>query len=160
MRRDLIALNDQSKVWVYQCNTEVSDEVEEAIKSKLYDFTMFWNSHGKELDCYANLFHKRFLVFVADDSNHIGGCSIDSSVHLIKQFEQDFNLNFFDRLTYSYVKNDEFHFIHSSAFAEAYKNGSITDETLMVNNLVNTKEAFLTEWIIPLSDSWYKKMLN
>ncbi|MBT8188933.1 MAG: hypothetical protein KJO29_00785 [Bacteroidia bacterium] len=160
MRKDLIALSDDSKVWVYQADKTVDDDTEQRIKEDLHDFSMNWLSHGTPVDCYVNLFHKRFLVFVADDTNHVSGCSIDSSVHFIKALEQKYGLNFFDRLTFAYVEDDEFRFIHNSNLNPAYKSGQITDDTRMVNNLVKSKEEFLRSWIIPLKESWYKKLIR
>lgn len=160
MRRDLLALSDQSKVWIYQANKTVDDETEERIKEDLHDFSMNWVSHGAPVDCYVDLFHKRFLVLVADDTTHVSGCSIDSSVHFIKALEQKYQLDFFDRLTYAYVEDDEFMFIHNSELNPAYQSGKITDDTRMVNNLVKSKEEFLESWIVPLKDSWYKKLIR
>ncbi len=159
MRRDLIALNNESKVWIYQSDVHINDDYEEKIKNYIYDFTMNWASHGKELECYGNLFHHRFLVLVADDSQHVSGCSIDSSVHFVKQLENSFGIDFFNRLNYAYVKDDEFHYINNADFKNAYNDGIIDDQTLMVNNLVKTKSEFLERWILPLDESWYKKLL-
>lgn len=160
MRRDLIALPDSSRVWVYQCDQFVSDEVAEKIQATLYDFTMMWQSHGQVVESYAQLFHKKFLVFVADETNHVSGCSIDSSVHLIKQLEQAYNLNFFDRLNFSYLQDDEVKIVNSSQLKEALESGSISDDTLMFDNLVNTKSTFINNWIIPLNESWYTRYLS
>ena len=159
MRRDLIALHPESKVWVYASNSIIPDEHIAAIKQDIVDFTMQWQSHGQELDCYGNIFHERFLVLVADDTHHVSGCSIDSSVHFVKAMEGKYGLNFFDRMTYYYVVDEVFHSIHHSQFKEAYSSGEITDDTLMVDNLVNTKSTFLERWITPLGTSWYKKLL-
>ncbi len=160
MRRDLIALPDTSRVWVYQCDQFVSDEVAEQIQSNLYDFTMIWKSHGQDVESYAQLFHKKFLVFVADETNHVSGCSIDSSVRLIQQMEQAYNLNFFDRLNFSYLQDDNVTVINNTQLKQAYESGTINDNTLMFDNLVSTKEAFINNWIIPLNESWYTRYLS
>ncbi|NNE25379.1 MAG: hypothetical protein HKN09_00925 [Saprospiraceae bacterium] len=160
MRRDLIALHPESKVWVYASNKLIPDAQIAAIKQDIVDFTMQWQSHGQNLDCYGNIFHERFLVLVADDTHHVSGCSIDSSVHFVKALEAKYNLNFFDRMTYHYVVDEVFHTIHHSQLKAAYNEGTINDDTLMVDNLVNTKETFLERWIVPLNMSWYKKLLS
>jgi len=98
-------------------------------------------------------------VLVADDTHHVRGCSIDSSVHFVKALEQKYGLNFFDRMTYHYVIDEVFYTIHHSQLREAYQEGKISDDTLMVDNLVNTKSTFLERWITPLGESWYKKLL-
>ena len=160
MRRDLIALPDDSKVWIYQSTQLISDEATENIKNELYDFTMKWASHGADIDCYAHLFHHQFIVCVADESKHVSGCSIDSSVHLVKEIGKRYNLDFFDRMNYAYLANDMISTVHHSKLKEAYANGTINDETLFFNNLVSDKNTFLTEWIIPLSQSWHKKFIT
>ena len=160
MRRDLIALPDTSRVWIYQCDQTVNDDIAEEIQTILYNFTMMWQSHGQVVQSYAQLFHKKFLVFVADETNHVSGCSIDSSVRIIKQMEERYNVSFFDRLNFAYLKNDELDIIHSSEIKKAYDEGLISDETLMFDNLVNNKEDFLNKWIVPLKESWYTRYLN
>ena len=159
MRRDLIALPDDSKVWVYQSDKVISDEKTESIMSSLYDFTMQWASHGHELDSYANVFHYRFIVVVADGSHLPSGCSIDASVHMIEDLGQQYGLQLFDRMQFAYMVDDQIFSMQSSDLPLAYKEGRITDDTLFFNNLVKTKAAFLEEWIIPLKDSWHTRFL-
>lgn len=159
MRRDLIALPDESKTWVYQCAEPVTDDQAEQIRNELYEFTMQWQSHGVELDCYANLFHNQFLVFVADPSNLPSGCSIDASVHFVQQLGTRHGKDFMDRTTFAYMDGDHVKTIHKDDLKEAYGQGIIGDETFMFNNLVSGKDQFLMEWIIPLNQSWHKKFV-
>ena len=121
---------------------------------------MKWDSHGRPLDCYGHLFHSRFLALVTDESNHPSGCSIDSSVRFVKALGEKYNIDFFDRLQIAYLLNDEVHVIHKNDFQDAFDKGIIGHDTLMFNNLVKTKKEFLTDWIIPLSESWYMKWLS
>jgi hypothetical protein len=37
--------------------------------------------------------------------------------------------------------------------------GLITDETVVFNNLVDTKEAFEKNWEISLGESWHKQLV-
>ncbi|MBT8233814.1 MAG: ABC transporter ATPase [Saprospiraceae bacterium] len=159
MRRDLIALPDNSRVWIYQANRMFNNDETERIQSDIYDFTLKWNSHGKELDCYGHLFHKMFLVFVADENNHVSGCSIDSSVHFIQALGSKFNVDFFDRLNYVFFENDEINIIFHTEMKSEIENGRINEETLFFNNLVNTKESFINDWVQPMKDSWLNRYL-
>ncbi len=159
MRRDLIALPDSSKVWIYQCKEPVSYEVGEQIRQDLYDFSMQWSSHGVELECYGNLFHYQFVVLVADPSNLPSGCSVDSSVHLVQELGQKYDRDFMDRMTYAYMENDRVKTISHQDFPSAYKTGQINEETLIFNNLVDNKATFLEEWIVPLKESWHRKFI-
>ncbi len=159
MRRDLIALPENSKVWIYQADKSIPEDTCEAIKEALYDFSMSWISHGVELDCYGHLFHSQFLVLVADSSNLPSGCSIDSSVHFIEGLGQRHKVNFFDRMTFTYMQDEVVYAVHTTDFKDKFDSGAINAETLVFDNLVNDKSTFINEWIKPLKDSWHMKFL-
>lgn len=159
MRRDLIALPEDSRVWVYASDRALSDESSEQIKDTLYDFSLQWQSHGHDLDCYAQLFHNQFLVFVADSSSLPSGCSIDSSVHIIKELSNKYGVDFFNRMIFQYFDEDHIKSIHKTDLKTAYSSGRIDDETLVFNNLVQSKAEFINDWIIPLKDSWHAKFV-
>jgi len=160
MRRDLIALPDNSRVWIYQCKSKIDESHADIIKKWLYQFTMQWNSHGVAVESYAHLFHNKFIVFVADESNLVSGCSIDSSVAVLKKIEDELGLSFFDRLNYAYMDNDDVKQVSSSEFRGAVEKGDINTETLMFDNLVNNKKDFINDWLKPLDQSWYMKFIN
>jgi len=59
---DLIALDNSSRVWIYQADQEFTyDELDDA-REDIMNFLTEWTAHSAELDCYGNIFHKRFLV--------------------------------------------------------------------------------------------------
>jgi hypothetical protein len=161
MLRDLIALPDTSRVWVYQANRPLTYDEIDIVRPMLYDFAHNWQSHGIVVQSYANVFHMQFFVIVADESNlGVSGCSIDSSVHLMKTIESTIGVDLFDRMLYTYFENEEIKMIHHIDFKEAYDNGKINDDTLMFNNLVESKEAFIQDWVKPLKDSWHSTFVN
>jgi len=159
MRRDLIALPEASRVWIYQADRPLSYELSDQIKADLYDFSMSWSSHGKELDSYGHLFHFQFIVLVADGTNLPSGCSIDSSVHFIEALGKKYKVDFFGRTTFAYMENNQVKTVDSKDLAELYRNNTINAETLMFDNLVSTKETFIDGWIKPLAESWHKKFI-
>jgi len=159
MRRDLIALPEDSKVWVYQASLKIADETAAEIKDALYNFSMAWASHGKELDAYAHLFHSQFIVLVADGTNLPSGCSIDSSVHFIKGLGTKYRLDFFGRMIFTYMEDEVVKTVHYNDFADKIKAGELTEETLIFDNLVADKTTFISDWIKPVKESWHKKFL-
>ena len=160
MRRDLIALPPDSKVWIYQASQPVSHSDADIIKEEIYRFTMNWASHGHVLDCYGHLFHYQFLVLVADANSLPSGCSIDSSVHFVKAIGDKFKIDFFDRMQFAYLDGDHIATLSSTRFKEAVSEGQINNDTLVFNNLVDNKSDFLENWIIPLQDSWHQKFVQ
>jgi hypothetical protein len=146
-----------SRVWVYQCNRLFSLGEALDIEKKLEDFTTQWKSHGTPVKGEAHLFFGQFIILLADETaTGVSGCSTDSSVRLIKEIEQQYQVNLFDRTTLAFVVKDKIQLLPLSQLPYASENGFITADTLYFNNLVQTKTELENNWIISVKDSWLK----
>ncbi|MDZ4793486.1 MAG: hypothetical protein SGI83_04335 [Bacteroidota bacterium] len=144
-----------SRVWVYQCNRLFTLVEAFDLEDMLKEFTNQWKSHGTPVKGEAHLFFGQFIVLIADETaTGVTGCSTDSSVRLIKEIEQQFSVNLFDRTTLAFVKKDKVELLPLSQLQYAVENGFITSDTLYFNNLVQTKEELETKWIVPVKESW------
>ena len=147
-----------SRVWVYQSSRLFSIGEAFAIEDILKEFTADWNSHGVPVKGYANLLFGQFLIFMADETaTGVSGCSTDSSVRVVKKIESLCKVNMFDRQTLAFVVKDKIQMLPVAQLGYAVQNNFITPDTLFFNNLVNTKEQLLKEWIIPVKESWLAK---
>jgi hypothetical protein len=147
-----------SRVWIYQSNRlfTLSEALE--IEELLKEFALQWKSHGVPVKGAAYLFFGQFIVLIADESaTGVSGCSTDSSVRLIKDTEQRFQVNMFDRMTLAFVIKDKIQLLPFSQLQYALDNGFINGDTLYFNNLVQTKEELENQWIIPVKESWLGK---
>ncbi len=152
--------NDQSRVWVYQSNRLflMSEALE--MEDMFTEFVNGWNSHGAPVKGYANLFFGRFIVLMADETaTGVSGCSTDSSVRLIKAIETKYKVDLFDRQSLAFVVKDKIELIPLSQFNYAVENHFINEQTAYFNNTVLTKKQLLTQWIVPVKDSWLAKQL-
>jgi len=144
-----------SRVWIYQSSRLFSLSEALQIEDMLNDFVQRWNTHGAPVKGYANLLFGQFVVLMADEtSTGVSGCSADSSVRVIKQIEQQFGVNMFDRQTLAFVVKDKVQLLPSAQLNYAATNGFINPGTLYFNNLVATKEELLNNWMIPVKQSW------
>ncbi len=166
---DLIALDNSSKVWVYQAKERLTDDQIESVRLDLYHFLDQWTSHNARLYTYGNIFHERFLaIFVDERYAGASGCSIDKSVHFVEELEKKYGIDFFGRQDVAYMEKQEdeegedvskIHIVHLYDLATAYNNGDINQDTFVFNNLVQTKGDFLQKWVVPLGESWHKRYL-
>jgi len=150
-----------SRVWVYQCNRLFS--LNEALETEelLKEFTRQWKSHGTPVKGEAHLFFGQFIVLIADETaTGVSGCSTDSSVRLIKDIEERFGVNMFDRTTMAFVVKDKVELLPLSQLQYAFDNGFINPDTLYFNNLVQTKEELESKWIVPIKDSWLARKIK
>ncbi len=151
----------ESRVWVYQSSHLFSLSEAFDIEDLLKEFTAQWKSHGTPVKGAGYLFFGQFIILMADEkATGVSGCSTDSSVRLIKDIEQRFAVNMFDRTTLTFVVKDKIELLPLSQLQYAVDNGFITADTLYFNNLVQTKEELETKWIIPVKDSWLAKRVS
>jgi hypothetical protein len=144
-----------SRVWIYQSPRLFMLSEALALEEMLEAFVRDWKSHGVPVKGYGNLFYGQFIVLMADETaTGVSGCSTDGSVRLIKEIEQRFGVNLFDRLMLAFRIKDEVQMIPLSQLPYALENGFIDEETRYFNNTVQTKEELEDKWLIPLKDSW------
>ncbi len=147
--------NDNSKVWIYQSSRLFTMQEVFSIEDILNEFIDNWKSHGAVVKGYANLFFGQFIVIMADETaTTVGGCSTDSSVHVIKAIEQKFGVNMFDRQSLAFILKDKVQLLPLSQLNYALDNNFITENTLYFNNTVATKYELIEKWIVPVKESW------
>lgn len=150
-----------SKVWVYQCNRLFSIGESLEIEQILEDFTSSWQSHGTPVKGAGYLFFGQFIILMADETAAgVSGCSTDSSVRVIKDIEQRFGVNMFDRTTLAFVIKDKVQMLPLSQLNYAVENGFVNADTLFFNNMVLTKQELENNWIVAVKDSWLSKRVS
>lgn len=160
MIKDFKELPDNSRVWIYQSNRKLSDNEVAAISIKTNAFLEQWTSHGKDLDAGFEIKYNRFIVIGLNQENASAtGCSIDSSVYFIQKLEKEYDLDLLDKMNVTYY-NGEF-IAHKSLidFKKMAKAKSVSKNTVVFNNLVNTKLDYLENWEVPAKDSWHSRFL-
>ncbi len=152
-------LSPNSRVWVYQSNRAFTANEAAFIAEKVKTFVTQWTAHKMEIAGDGALLHNRFIVLMADEAEvGVSGCSVDSSVHFIRSIGSEFNVNFFDRWCIAYLQDGDVHSCSRAAFEKLVEEGTITDETIVFNNLVATKADLETKWQVAYKDSWLKNL--
>ena len=126
----------------------------------LKEFSRDWKSHGDPVKGDGYLFFGQFIILMADESaTGVSGCSTDSSVRLIKDIEQKFNVDLFNRQNLAFIIKEKVQLLPLSQLNYAIENNFINGDTLYFNNTVLTKKELLEKWIIPMKDSWLAKKI-
>ncbi len=153
-------LPEDTRVWIYQAHRSFSEAEVNELRAALEGFTTQWVSHNQQLRAFGEVFHNQFIVLMVDESQAgASGCSIDKSVYFIKKIENAFQVNLFDRMTFTYKDGNSIKSAHRDEFSGLFNEGKITDETMVFDNLVKTKKDFDEAWIKPLGKSWHKRMV-
>src|SRR5471030_1315502 len=153
--------SENSRVWVYQSNRELSAAESSQIQQELNNFTTGWTAHNNQLKAIAEVRYNRFLILIVDESQAgASGCSIDKSVNFIKQIEKEFNINLLDRFNLAYREGNEVLSAPRHDFEELLKRGAINNHTIVFNNMVQNLDELQTKWEVPFKDSWHAQLFG
>jgi hypothetical protein len=153
-------LPNNSRVWIYQADREFTDTEIDFIASKAEDFINQWTRHGDDLKGSFTFKYNQFFVLAVDESfNNVSGCSIDSSVRFVQALEKELQLDLMNKMNITFKDNDTINLAKLSDFQRFVKEQKVTLETIVFNNMVNTKEDFENNWEIPAKESWHKRFL-
>ena len=153
-------LTGNGRIWIYVANRPLTSAESSIIEERLSVFCKNWAAHGTSLEASFLIKYNRFIIFAVNQAvQNATGCSIDASVHFIQQLEQEFQIELLDKMNVTYY-NGEF-IAHKSLidFKKMAKAKSISKNTIVFNNLVNTKIDYLENWEVPAKDSWHARFL-
>lgn len=153
--------SENSRIWIYQSNRELSAAEASHIQNLLNSFTAEWTAHNHQLMAGAMVKYNRFLILVVDERQAgASGCSIDKSVKVMKALEQEFNIELFDRFNIAYRDGDAIKSVGRNGFEDLIKQGTITPDTIVFNNLVGTLADLDTKWEVPFKQSWHQQVFG
>jgi len=122
----------ESKVWLYLSDRKFDETESDFIQHSLNRFTKNdWKTHGKSLHASGQLLFNQLIVMIVDeDVNSASGCSIDSSVHMIKKLGSELKADFFNRLFILVLNDEKIHRVHISEL-KSYEKWKMEDSILL-----------------------------
>jgi len=154
-------ISENSRIWIYQADRELTDPELQAIQMQLDEFTASWAAHGHALAAKGEIRYHRFLILSVDEEKAgVTGCSIDKSVALMKNFETQFGIQLFDRMQVAYRDGDRINTFRKGDLAKMMAEGAIREESIIFNNLIERYGELNTAWEIPLKESWLNTLIR
>ena len=155
------SLPNTSRVWVYQADRTLRTEEVTEISTKLKHFVGHWKRHGDDLKASFQIKYNQFVILAVDENyNDVSGCSIDASVHIIKELQQDLGINLLNKMKVTFKDDETINTVSLQDFKEYAKQQKITPNTIVFNNLVDSKANFETSWEVAASESWHARFLS
>ncbi|MFD2035748.1 hypothetical protein ACFSKL_13170 [Belliella marina] len=148
-----------SRVWIYQSDRKFTAEELTWVKSHLKAFCEQWNSHGALMPTSFEIKFDQVIILSVDESNlGASGCSIDSSVRILREIEQKLGVNLLDQGKVGFLDSEDNLAINSVfGIKESVKSGIVNPETLILNPLVKEKADLDNNWLIAAKESWLNK---
>jgi hypothetical protein len=155
------SLPDHARVWIYQSSRKFSTQEQEEISTMSKAFVNQWTRHGENVHGSFTLLHEQFLIIAVDQSFvEVSGCSIDASVKLIQEIQKHYDVDMLNKLAIAYKDKEEIKVVSILEFTQLVKLGTIHKETIVFNNMVDSKNDVETLWEIPASQSWHTRFFN
>lgn len=153
---DFNSLSDSSKIWIYQSNREFSDLELEVIENKLKFFVSNWKRHGDDLKASFEIRYNQFIIIAVDEQyNNVSGCSIDASSHVFKEIEKEFQVDLFNKLNTAFKNGKNINVVSLVDFQKFVNEQKINPNTIVFNNMINTKKELNTVWEVSADKSWH-----
>lgn len=155
---DFKELPDTARIWIYQANRPFTEEEMEELNGFMKEFITQWTAHGKSLQAGYELPYRRFIVIGLDQSQAAAsGCSIDASVHFIQGLERRYGVDLLDKMNVTFKQGEYVAHKPLTDFKKMAKEKAISGNTIVFNNLVNTKQEYQEAWEVPASQSWHSR---
>jgi hypothetical protein len=91
---------------------------------------------------------------------NVSGCSIDASVRFVQKLETILSVDLMNKLNVSFKEDQQINIVSLASFQNFVKTGKITSETIVFNNMVQTKGELALKWEVSARDSWHARFLN
>ncbi len=154
-------LPQNSRIWIYQADRKFTREEVDLLRENAIAFIEEWTRHGAALKGSFAIKYNRFLVLAVDESfANASGCSIDASVRFVKQMETLFSMDLMNKLNVTYKEGQTIRLVNLSTFQEYAKVQKITSETIVFNNMVQTKGDLESLWEVPAQQSWHRRFVS
>ena len=149
-----------SRVWIYPSDRALTATDTVKASELLHAFCEQWSAHGHPLNASFRIDHDQFLVVTVDEkSSAASGCSIDASVHIIRQIGAELSVDFFDRTIIPFLKDGRIVRYPLKDLKSIFQNGIIGPQDQTFNLLAATKEEWETSGLVAVDKSWLARYL-
>lgn len=152
-------LPQQARVWIYQADRFMSQSEQDVIRKALLDFCEGWVSHGTPVRSSFEVENEIFiLIYGVEPNDGVSGCSIDSSVAVLRKLESELKIRLFDRQTVAWEKEGILTLTPMHEFWAMRKAGLVDDQTIVFDNLIKTLSERRKSWRTTFTQSWHSSM--
>ena len=146
---------DDSRVWLYQTNRPMTEEEVKLVDNKMNAFIKEWAAHGNQLWGNAAVLNPYFVAVIVNDKlTPPSGCSIDASVHKLKEIGELLELDFFTRMKVTIQKENSLEQIDFNDFITI----SSKDDLLVYDPLISNLGDLRKEWPLKIQRSSFSAL--
>lgn len=147
-----------ARLWVYGAPRPFTPAELATIEAAAPAFLEDWATHGTPLQASYQVLMGQFLLLAVDEAvQQASGCSIDSSMGLVRELEQQLGASLTDRSLVFFLIDEVVEAFPLSQLKQLAGQGVIRPQTTLINTLVATKQELDSQWLLPAGESWLKR---
>ncbi|MCS6973058.1 MAG: hypothetical protein N2044_01250 [Cyclobacteriaceae bacterium] len=150
----LETLPENARVWIYPLSRDLNEVEKSQAENKLRQFVSSWKAHGHDLRASFKLLQNRFIVLAADELHHApSGCSIDASVHAVKEIVATLGVDLASRGQVFFVQSNTINPVSVGQLRKDLEAGKWNADSLVFDASVTTLGE-LERNPVPASQTW------
>lgn len=150
-------LEANAKLFLYPSDKKFHPELFTAVENKLEVFVKEW-SNNNDIEAGFSIKYQRFIIIAVNNTKPITTSIIDELVTFIFKLQLEHELELLDKLNVCFKQGEYVQYKDVKAFKQLIKNKSVNQNTIVFDNLINTKEELESDWELPAEDTWYARM--
>jgi hypothetical protein len=151
-------LPDQSKVWMYQSKNAFTEEQQKVIYELAEVFLGEWESHKIPVQGSIDILNNQFIRVAAyTDEPSMCGKAQDGQVRLIKELEQELDLDLTNRMLLAFEIEGAIKILHLNDLDSAIEKAELSSDSTFYNNLIQSKSDYIQNWKEEASKTWLNK---
>ncbi len=149
------SLPETSRVYYYPSSRKFYPDEIPVITSKVETFCQGL----ADAQISYRLVYDRFVLFFVSENTPLSIEQNDQLVEFVLDLEKDFGINLLDKVNVCFKQGEFVQRKEIKDFKKLIKSRSVSGKTLILDPMINTKAEFLTNWEVPLSESWLSHLL-
>jgi len=150
---------EHARIWVYQADRKLNKSELTFVEDVLQKFCEIWNTHGSLMPTSFDIRFDQVIVLAVDESQlGASGCSIDSSVRILRNIEQELDINLLDQGKVAYLSDgNKLEVSQALGIKSKVTEGILQADTIVLNPVVQRKSDLEKNWLISAKESWLNK---
>lgn len=149
------SLPETSRVYYYPSSRKFYPDEIPVITSKVETFC----KGLADAQISYRLVYDRFVLFFVSENTPLSIEQNDQLVEFVLDLEKEFGINLLDKVNVCFKQGEFVQRKEIKDFKKLIKSRSVSGKTLILDPMINTKAEFLTNWEVPLSESWLSHLL-
>ncbi len=155
MRVAFESLPGSARVYYYPSSRKLYPEEVPTLKEKAESFCD--SLSGTEIA--YRLEHDRFLIFFVSDKAPLSIEQNDQLVQFVLELEKEYGVTLLDKVNVCFKQGKFVQRKEIKEFKQLLKKRSVSPKTVVFDPMINTKSEFLSNWEVPLSESWLSHLV-